>query len=77
MMEAEIVAGERAVTVGVVRTGAALKSAWRAQMTGAGLGRRLANAIRPGVPEVGGVELRRRWCSAALPEIIDAIAAAC
>ena len=45
-LEAEIVAAEKAVTVGVTRTGEALKAAWRAQVTGAGLGRRLANAIR-------------------------------
>ena len=45
-LEAEIVAAEKAVTVGVARTGEALKAAWRAQVTGAGLGRRLANAIR-------------------------------
>jgi len=44
--EAEIVAAEKAVTAGVARTGEALKAAWRAQVTGAGLGRRLANAIR-------------------------------
>jgi hypothetical protein len=46
VLEAEIVAAERAVTAGVARTGEALKAAWRAQVTGAGLGRRLANAIR-------------------------------
>ena len=39
-------AAEKAVTLGVTRTGEALKAAWRAQVTGAGLGRRLANAIR-------------------------------
>ena len=43
--EAEIVAAEKAVTVGVTRTGEALKAAWRTQVTSAGLGRRLANAI--------------------------------
>ena len=46
VLEAEIAAAEKAVTVGVARTGEALKAAWRAQVTGAGLGRRLANAIR-------------------------------
>jgi hypothetical protein len=46
VLEAEIAAAEKAVTVGVTRTGEALKAAWRAQVTGAGLGRRLANAIR-------------------------------
>jgi hypothetical protein len=45
-LEAEITAAEKAVTAGVARTGEALKAAWRAQVTGAGLGRRLANAIR-------------------------------
>ena len=46
MAEAEIVAGERAVTSASSATGDGLKVAWRAQVTGAGLGRRLANAIR-------------------------------
>ena len=46
-LESEIAAAEKAVTLlGVTRTGEALKAAWRAQVTGAGLGRRLANAIR-------------------------------
>ena len=45
-LQAEIVAAEKAVTIGVTRAGEALKAAWRAQVTGAGLGRRLANAIR-------------------------------
>jgi hypothetical protein len=45
-LQAEIVAAEKAVTVGVTRAGEALKAAWRAQVTSAGLGRRLANAIR-------------------------------
>ena len=44
-LQAEIVAAEKAVTVGVTRTGEALKAAWRTQVTSAGLGRRLANAI--------------------------------
>jgi hypothetical protein len=46
VLEAEIVAAEKAVTLGITRAGEALKAAWRAQVTGAGLGRRLANAIR-------------------------------
>jgi hypothetical protein len=45
-LQAEIVAAEKAVTIGVTRAGEALKAAWRAQVTSAGLGRRLANAIR-------------------------------
>jgi hypothetical protein len=64
-LEAEIAAAERAVTVGVARTGEALKAAWRAQVTGAGLGRRLANAIRANLYPRSGESLRRRWCSAA------------
>ena len=46
MMAAEVAAGERAVTVAMREAGAGLKSAWRAQITGAGLGTRLANSIR-------------------------------
>jgi hypothetical protein len=46
MMKAEVVAGERAVTAAMSQAGAGLKSAWRGQITGAGLGRRLANTIR-------------------------------
>lgn len=46
MMKAEIEAGERAVTAAMGQAGLGLKSAWRAQITGAGLGQRLANTIR-------------------------------
>jgi len=46
MMAAEVAAGERAVTAAMREAGAGLKTAWRAQITGAGLGRRLANSIR-------------------------------
>ena len=46
LMAKEVVAGERAVTVAMRQAGADLKSAWRAQITGAGLGTRLANSIR-------------------------------
>ena len=64
-LQAEIAAAEKAVTVGVARTGEALKAAWRAQVTGAGLGRRLANAIRANhYPRSGESIPRRRWCSA-------------
>ena len=65
VLEAEIVAAEKAVTIGVARTGEALKAAWRAQVTGAGLGRRLANAIRANrYPRSGSRSRRRCWCSA-------------
>lgn len=45
-MAAEVAAGERAVTAAIREAGAGLKTAWRAQIAGAGLGRRLANTIR-------------------------------
>jgi hypothetical protein len=46
MMAAEIAAGERAVTAAVREAGTSLKTAWRGQVIGAGLGQRLANTIR-------------------------------
>jgi hypothetical protein len=46
MMAAEIKAGERAVSKSVTEAGNSVKTAWRAQITGAGLGQRLANTIR-------------------------------
>jgi len=46
MMAAEIKAGERAVTTATREAGNSVKSAWRAQITGAGLGQRLAGTIR-------------------------------
>lgn len=45
-MRAEILAGEKAVTTAMRIAGNNLKSDWRAQITKAGLGRRLANTIR-------------------------------
>jgi len=46
MMAAEITAGEKAVTKAVGDAGNSLKTAWREQITGAGLGQRLARTIR-------------------------------
>ena len=46
MMAAEIRAGEKAVSQAVNEAGNSLKTAWRAQITGAGLGTRLGNSIR-------------------------------
>ena len=46
LTQAEIIAGEKAVSYARREAGTSLKSDWRAQITGAGLGRRLANSIR-------------------------------
>ena len=59
MMAAEIAAGERAVTAAVREAGAGLKLAWRGQITGAGLGARLANSIRSEVFPKAGEPQRR------------------
>jgi len=46
LMAAEIEAAEKAVTAGVGAAAERLKGGWRAQITGAGLGPRLARTIR-------------------------------
>ena len=46
MMAAEIAAGEMAVTKAIGDAGTSLKTAWRGQITGAGLGARLSRTIR-------------------------------
>jgi hypothetical protein len=46
MIQAEIAAGEKAVSGAMREAGTSLKSAWRGQITGAGLGTRLGNSIR-------------------------------
>ena len=46
LMRAEVAAGQKAVSVTMAEAGAGLKSSWRGQITGAGLGQRLANTIR-------------------------------
>ena len=46
MMAAEIKAGERAVSLAIAAAGSSVKTAWRDQITGAGLGARLARTIR-------------------------------
>ena len=46
VMAAEIKAGEKAVSAAMREAGTDLQSAWRGQITQAGLGRRLANSIR-------------------------------
>lgn len=45
-MRAEVLAGEKAVTTAMQNAGAGLKADWRGQITGAGLGQRLARTIR-------------------------------
>ena len=45
-MAAEVKAGEKAVAAAMREAGTGLKTAWRGQINGAGLGRRLANSIR-------------------------------
>jgi hypothetical protein len=46
MMAAEIAAGERAVTAAIRAAATGLQAGWRGQITGAGLGTRLARSIR-------------------------------
>lgn len=45
-MAADVKAGEKAVTTAMRDAGIGLKTSWRMQITGAGLGQRLANSIR-------------------------------
>ncbi|AUM72960.1 DUF6441 family protein [Paracoccus jeotgali] len=46
LMADEVKAGEKAVHFGIRDAGVALKTVWRGQVTGAGLGQRLARTIR-------------------------------
>lgn len=55
--EAEIRAAEAAVTAGVREVGGSVKTAWRGAVTSAGLGRRLANAVRLRSYPAGGKSL--------------------
>ena len=73
MMAAEIKAGEKAVTAATREAGTTLKTAWRGQITGAGLGQRLARTIRSeqypkGQPSLNAAALV--WSKA--PKIINA-----
>lgn len=73
LMQAEVGAGERAVTAAMREAGTGLKSAWRGQITGAGLGMRLANSIRSASFPKSGESLNAAalvWSNA--PVIIDA-----
>ena len=73
MMAAEIKAGEKAVSAATREAGRDLKTDWRRQITGAGLGQRLARTIRSaqypkGQPSLNAVALV--WSKA--PDIISA-----
>lgn len=57
-MHAEVLAGEKAVSAAMREAGTNLKSAWRGQITQAGLGRRLANSIRSQTYPKSGESLR-------------------
>ena len=46
LMREEIATGERAVSTAIREASTRLKSAWRGQITGAGLGTRLARSVR-------------------------------
>ena len=73
LMQAEIRAGERAVTDAMCKAGMGIKSAWRSQITGAGLGTRLGNSIRLATYPKGGESLNAAalvWSNA--PVIVGA-----
>ena len=72
-MRAEILAGEKAVTTAMRAAGAGLKSDWRAQITRARLGQRLATTIRSKTFPAAGESLEAAalvWSNA--PQIIGA-----
>ena len=73
LMRAEVAAGQKAVSTTMAQAGISLKSAWRGQITGAGLGLRLANTIRSQTYPKGRNSLDAAalvWSNA--PEIIGA-----
>jgi hypothetical protein len=73
VMAAEIKAGERAVSAAMREAGNDLKSAWRGQITQAGLGRRLANSIRSQTyPKVGESLSAAALVWSKAPQIINA-----
>lgn len=73
IMAVEISAGEKAVSAAMREAGAGLKAAWRGQITGAGLGHRLANSIRSQTyPKVGESLSAAAFVWSNAPQIINA-----
>ena len=73
VMAAEIKAGKKAVSAAMREAGTDLKSAWRGQITQAGLGLRLANSVRSQTYPKAGDSLKAAalvWSKA--PEIVGA-----
>jgi hypothetical protein len=58
MMLAEVEVAERAVTAGVYEAASGLQQDWRGQITGAALGRGLANSIRKKLYPTTGASIR-------------------
>lgn len=72
-MAAELKAGEQAVSAAMREAGQELKGDWRAQVTGAGLGRRLSNSIRSrAYPKTGDSLSAAAFVWSKAPEIIGA-----
>ena len=72
-MNREILAGEKAVSTAIAGVAKDVKDEWRGQITGAGLGRRLANTVRSQVYPKGEPSLRAAaliWLKA--PKILSA-----
>lgn len=73
MMQAEVKAGQRAVTTSMGQAAALIKQGWRSQIESAGLGARLAKSVRSAVYPKGDVSLNAAalvWSKA--PEIMHA-----
>lgn len=72
LMEQEFLAGEKAVTRTMGQASSELKLAWRGQITGAGLGKRLGNSVRSAKYPASGESMNAAamvWSKA--PHIVD------